>query len=73
MNHMDVVPVDRKAWKLDPFGALIRDGFLWGRGAFDMKPIGVQQLVALGAMKQAGIVPARDIVFLATADEEDDR
>ncbi|MCE5310953.1 MAG: M20/M25/M40 family metallo-hydrolase [Acidobacteriales bacterium] len=70
MSHMDVVPADRKAWKVDPFGALIRDGFLWGRGSFDMKPIGVQQLVALGAMKQAGIVPPRDIVFLATCDEE---
>jgi acetylornithine deacetylase/succinyl-diaminopimelate desuccinylase-like protein len=70
MNHMDVVPVDAKAWKFDPFGGLIRDGFLWGRGAMDMKGIGVQQLMALAAMKQAGIVPPRDIVFLATCDEE---
>jgi acetylornithine deacetylase/succinyl-diaminopimelate desuccinylase-like protein len=70
MNHMDVVPVDAKAWKLDPFGGLIRDGFLWGRGALDMKGVGVQQLMALAAVKQAGLVPPRDIVFLANSDEE---
>ena len=70
LNHMDVVPVDAKAWKLDPFGGLIRGGFLWGRGALDMKNTGVQQLVAMAALRQAGIVPARDILFLATADEE---
>src|ERR1700730_10521624 len=33
LNHMDVVPVDEKAWKIDPFGGLIRDGQIWGRGA----------------------------------------
>lgn len=70
MNHMDVVPVDAKAWKLDPFGGLIRGGFLWGRGALDMKCIGIQQLMALTVLKQAGMVPPRDIVFFATADEE---
>ncbi len=70
INHMDVVPVDAKAWKFDPFGGLIRDGYLWGRGALDMKSVGIQQLMALGAMKQAGLVPPRDIVFLATSDEE---
>jgi len=70
MNHMDVVPVDAKSWKVDPFGGVIRDGYLWGRGALDMKCIGVQQLLALAALKQNGVVPSRDIVFLATADEE---
>jgi acetylornithine deacetylase/succinyl-diaminopimelate desuccinylase-like protein len=70
LNHMDVVPVDAKAWKLDPFGGLIRGGFLWGRGALDMKSNGILQLVAMAALRQAGIVPARDILFLATADEE---
>ena len=32
LNHLDVVPVDEKAWGMDPFGAIIRDGFIWGRG-----------------------------------------
>jgi len=70
LNHMDVVPVDRKAWKMDPFGAEIRDGIIWGRGSLDMKGIGVEQMVALIAMKQAGIVPTRDIVMFSSADEE---
>ena len=70
LNHMDVVPVDPKAWNIDPFGAEIRDGFLWGRGALDMKSIGVQQLIALIALHNSGVVPPRDIVMLSTADEE---
>jgi acetylornithine deacetylase/succinyl-diaminopimelate desuccinylase-like protein len=70
LNHMDVVPVDRSAWNVDPFGAVIRDGWIWGRGALDMKGIGVQQLTALIQMKVTGTVPPRDIVMLSTADEE---
>ncbi len=70
LNHMDVVPVDRKAWKMDPFAALMRDGYLWGRGALDMKSIGIQHLMALAALRQSGTVPARDLVMLSTADEE---
>jgi acetylornithine deacetylase/succinyl-diaminopimelate desuccinylase-like protein len=70
LNHLDVVPVDRAAWKMDPFAATLRDGFIWGRGTLDMKGIGTQHMFALIALKQAGIVPARDIVMLSTADEE---
>jgi len=70
LNHLDVVPVDAKAWGMDPFGAIIRDGMIWGRGALDMKGIGVQQLMALIALRNAGITPARDIVMICTADEE---
>ncbi len=71
LNHFDVVPVDAKAWGgIDPFGADIKDGILWGRGALDMKGLGVEQMTALIEMKKAGIVPPRDIVMLSTADEE---
>ena len=70
MTHMDVVPVDAKAWSMDPFGGEIKDGYIWGRGALDMKGIGIQQLMALVQMKKLGIVPPRDIVFAATCDEE---
>ena len=45
-------------------------GHIWGRGALDMKGLGVQQLMALIALHNAGITPSRDIVMLATADEE---
>lgn len=70
LNHFDVVPVDAKAWNMDPFAALIRDGKIWGRGTLDMKGIGVQQLQALIALHNSGVPPSRDIVMLSTADEE---
>lgn len=70
LNHFDVVPVDRKAWRMDPFGGIIKDGYIWGRGAMDMKGTGVMHLFALLTLRKMGIVPARDIVMLSTADEE---
>jgi acetylornithine deacetylase/succinyl-diaminopimelate desuccinylase-like protein len=70
LNHFDVVPVDEKAWGMDPFAALIRGGFIWGRGTLDMKGIGVEHLMALIALHNAGVTPARDIVMICTADEE---
>ena len=71
-HHMDVVPVSRESWSVDPFAGLIKDGYVWGRGALDMKGHGIVQLMALIAMKRAGIVPPRDVVFIANADEESD-
>ena len=70
LNHLDVVPVDPKAWDVDPFGAVLRDGYIWGRGALDMKGIGIQQLTALVTLHNLGFQPSRDIVMLSTADEE---
>ncbi len=70
LNHMDVVPVDPSRWKENPFGAEIKGGDLWGRGSLDMKSTGIMQLTALILLKQLGIVPARDIVFVSTCDEE---
>lgn len=70
LNHLDVVPVDRKAWKFDPFAAVIQNGEIWGRGTMDMKGIAIEQMMALVTLKKSGITPARDIVLLSTADEE---
>ncbi len=70
LNHFDTVPVDRKMWDVDPFGGELKDGAIWGRGALDMKGIGVQHLTALIELKRGGVVPSRDIVMLTTADEE---
>lgn len=70
MNHFDVVPVDRKAWKVDPFAAIIQNGEIWGRGTMDMKGIAIEQLLAFVTLKKSGIMPPRDIVMLSTADEE---
>jgi acetylornithine deacetylase/succinyl-diaminopimelate desuccinylase-like protein len=70
LNHFDVVPVDRKMWSMDPFGGVIQGGYIWGRGALDMKGIGIQHLMSLILLKRHGLVPSRDIVMLTTADEE---
>lgn len=70
LNHMDVVPVDASRWQGSPFSADIRDGAMWGRGTLDMKSTGIMQLTAFILLKQLGIIPARDIVFMATCDEE---
>lgn len=72
LTHMDVVPVDAKAWNVDPFGGELKDGVIWGRGAIDMKGIGIQQLMAVTLLKKLGIVPVRDIILVATCDEETD-
>lgn len=70
LNHFDVVPVDEKAWPIDPFGGIIKDGYIWGRGAMDMKGTGVMHLFSLTTLKRMGVTPARDIVMLCTPDEE---
>ena len=70
LNHMDVVPVDPARWKEKPFGGEIKNGELWGRGSLDMKSTGVMELTAVILLKQLGITPPQDIVFLATCDEE---
>jgi acetylornithine deacetylase/succinyl-diaminopimelate desuccinylase-like protein len=72
VHHMDVVPVSRQFWSVDPFAGQIKDGYVWGRGALDMKGQGVMQLMTLIALKRAGTPLKRDIVFIGNADEESD-
>jgi len=69
-HHVDVVYADRRYWTVDPFTGEIRDGYLYGRGALDMKSIGILQLVAVLALRRARTPLARDLILLATADEE---
>jgi len=69
-HHIDVVYADRRYWTMDPFGGEVRDGYLYGRGAIDMKSTGIMHLAAVLALKRAGVPLKRDLVFLATADEE---
>src|SRR5256884_8306249 len=69
-HHIDVVYADRRYWTVDPFGGVIRDGYLYGRGAIDMKSTGIMHLAALLAIKRARVRLKRDLVLLATADEE---
>ena len=70
LAHLDVVPADARAWRVPPFGGIREHGYVYGRGALDAKGVAVTELMTLVALKRAGETPARDIVFLATADEE---
>ncbi len=74
-SHTDVVPVERDKWTVDPFGGIVKDGFVYGRGALDMKGITAMQLAVFLAIAREraehGAAPLRrDIIFAATADEE---
>ncbi len=69
-HHIDVVYADRRYWTVDPFGGVIQDGYLYGRGALDMKSTGILHLAVLLALKRAGTPLKRDLIFMATADEE---
>ena len=70
LNHMDVVSAEAEEWSMDPFGGEIKDGFIYGRGTLDMKSQGIMELMAFLEMKRSGIQLNRDILFVATADEE---
>jgi acetylornithine deacetylase/succinyl-diaminopimelate desuccinylase-like protein len=72
LNHMDVVTSDAAHWKVPPFSGEIKDGYLWGRGAQDMKDEGLAQLVVMVMLKREKVALDRDVIFLAVADEEAD-
>ena len=70
LQHTDVVPADPNYWTTDPLSGEIRDGYLWGRGTLDMKGTGISQLATFISLKRAGVPLNRDVVLVATADEE---
>lgn len=70
LNHSDVVPHSKEFWSVDAFSAAIKDGFIYGRGAMDMKSLGMAQFVTMLTLKRAKVPLKRDVIFLATADEE---
>ncbi len=70
LNHIDVVPADPQGWSFHPFSGEEADGYLWGRGALDMKGMGIMELFAFIAVAREGLALKRDLVFLAVADEE---
>ncbi|WP_442575576.1 M20/M25/M40 family metallo-hydrolase [Microbacterium sp. F51-2R] len=69
-GHLDVVPAIAEDWSVDPFAGEIRDGFLWGRGAVDMKDMDAMILTSVADLLRAGEQPERDLILAFFADEE---
>ena len=69
-GHLDVVPAIREDWTVDPFGGIIKDGYVWGRGAVDMKNMDAMMLTVLGDMSVRGWQPERELIVAFFADEE---
>ena len=72
LAHTDVVPVQREKWPVNPFGAIMKDGYVWGRGSTDDKPHLTAMLMMMLLLKRTGVPLDRDVIFLAEAGEEAD-
>jgi len=70
LSHLDVVPADPRDWRIAPFGGIRERGHIYGRGALDAKGLSVIQAMAVIALKRSHRPPGRDVIVLATADEE---
>ena len=70
LAHLDVVPANPQEWTVDPFGGIIKDGYVYGRGALDVKSLTVIEVVAMKLLKKNNIKLKGDVVLAATADEE---
>ena len=71
LSHTDVVTAEPASWEVDPFAAVIRNDYIYGRGALDMKGEGLLHLMTMILLKQEGPPLSRDVIFLGTADEEE--
>jgi acetylornithine deacetylase/succinyl-diaminopimelate desuccinylase-like protein len=70
LSHLDVVAANAAEWSVDPFSGLVKDGFVWGRGALDMKGMTAVEVMALKLLKRNGAKLEGDVILAATADEE---
>jgi acetylornithine deacetylase/succinyl-diaminopimelate desuccinylase-like protein len=70
MGHLDVVGVDKSKWSADPFGAIMKDGYMYGRGTIDDKGMTVANVAVMVALKRSGARLNRDVILLAEGDEE---
>jgi acetylornithine deacetylase/succinyl-diaminopimelate desuccinylase-like protein len=70
LSHLDVVPALAKEWSVEPFGGVVKDGFVWGRGALDMKSLVAIEAILMCLLKKNRVNLKGDIIFAATADEE---
>jgi hypothetical protein len=69
-GHLDVVPANAADWQVDPFGGVLKDGYVWGRGAVDMKDADAMFLAIVRSWARTGFVPPRNILLVFFADEE---
>lgn len=72
LAHTDVVGVQPEKWPVDPFGAVMKDGYIWGRGSKDDKPVLTANLMTMLLLKRASLKLDRDVIFLAESGEEAD-
>ena len=70
LSHIDVVPVEKENWDVDPFAGIIKAGMIYGRGTLNDKSMGIVEMMALLILKRERVPLKRDILFFATADEE---
>src|SRR5664279_1389614 len=69
-GHVDVVPAHAPEWTIDPFSGAVQDGYVWGRGAVDMKDMVAMTIAVAREFKRTGYVPPRDLIFAFMSDEE---
>jgi acetylornithine deacetylase/succinyl-diaminopimelate desuccinylase-like protein len=70
LSHLDVVAANPAEWSVPPFSGKVKDGFVYGRGALDMKSMTAIEVMTLKLLKRNGVKPKGDIILAATADEE---
>ena len=70
LSHSDVVPVEEEHWSRDPFGGDVAEGFIWGRGALDMKGLTLMHAIATAELARSGRTPKREVIVVVVADEE---
>lgn len=70
LSHLDVVAADPQKWSVNPFGGVVKDGFVWGRGALDMKGMTAIEVMTMKLLKRNEVELKGDVILAATADEE---
>jgi acetylornithine deacetylase/succinyl-diaminopimelate desuccinylase-like protein len=70
LSHLDVVAANPEEWSVDPFSGLVKNGFVWGRGALDMKSMTAMEVCVMKLLKRNGVKLKGDVILVATADEE---
>jgi len=70
LSHLDVVAASAEEWSVDPFGGVVEDGFVWGRGAVDMKGMTAIEVMVMKLLKKNNVKLKGDVILAATADEE---